>query len=168
MKTKDLVIMAMLTGVIFAAQVAMAALPNIEIVTLLVILYTQLYRKKVFFIIYAFIGLEGLFYGFGLWWLNYLYIWTLLTLLVLLLGKKQRSPVFWSILAGAYGLCFGMLCAIPYFIAGGIGGGLAYWVAGIPYDIMHCAGNTILCLLLYGPLYHVMTQVLKTGCVVRA
>ena len=160
--------MAMLTGVIFAAQVAMAALPNIEIVTMLVILYTQLYRKKVFFIIYAFIGLEGLFYGFGLWWLNYLYIWTLLTLLVLLLGKKQRSPVFWSILAGAYGLCFGMLCAIPYFIAGGIGGGLAYWVAGIPYDIMHCAGNTILCLLLYRPLYYVMTQMLKTGCVVRA
>ncbi|MCI6468190.1 MAG: hypothetical protein MSA90_22340 [Faecalicatena sp.] len=165
MKTKDLVIMAMLTGVIFAAQVAMASLPNIEVVTLLVILYTQLYRKKVFFILYSFIVLEGLFYGFGLWWFNYLYIWPLLALLVLLLGKTSHSPVFWSIVAGAYGLCFGMLCAIPYFISGGIGGGLAYWISGIPYDILHCAGNTVLCLLLYRPLYQVMTQMLKAGIV---
>lgn len=165
MKTKDLVIMAMLTGVIFAAQVAMASLPNIEVVTLLVILYTQLYRKKVFFILYSFIVLEGLFYGFGLWWFNYLYIWPLLALLVLLLVKTSHSPVFWSIVAGAYGLCFGMLCAIPYFISGGIGGGLAYWISGIPYDILHCAGNTVLCLLLYRPLYQVMTQMLKAGIV---
>ena len=167
MKTKDLVVMAMLTGIIFAAQIAMASLPNIEIVTLLVILYTQLYRKRVFFIIYAFIGLEGLFYGFGIWWLNYLYIWTLLALLVLLLGKRQHSPVFWAIVSGAYGLCYGMLCAIPYFIAGGLGGGMAYWIAGIPYDVLHCVGNSVICLLLYRPLYHVMTQVLRTGYMIR-
>lgn len=167
MKTKDLVVMAMLAGIIFAAQVAMASLPNIEIVTLLVILYTLLYGKKVFFIIYAFIGLEGLFYGFGIWWLNYLYIWTMLALLVLLLGRRQHSPLFWAIISGAYGLCYGMLCAIPYFIVGGIGSGMAYWIAGIPYDVLHCGGNAVICLLLYRPLYHVMTQVVRTGYVVR-
>lgn len=168
MKTKDLVVMAMLTGIIFAAQVGMASMPNIEIVTLLVILYTQVYRKKVFFIIYAFVALEGIFYGFGIWWMNYLYIWTLLALLVLLLGRKNRSLVFWGIVSGAYGLCYGMLCAIPYFVAGGVGGGIAYWIAGIPYDILHCAGNVVLCLLLYRPLYHVMTQVLRAGYIVKA
>lgn len=168
MKTKDLVVMAMLTGIIFAAQVGMASLPNIEVVTLLVILYTQVYGKKVFFIIYAFVGLEGIFYGFGIWWVNYLYIWTLLALLVLILGKRSNSPVFWAIIAGAYGLCYGMLCAVPYFIAGGIGGGIAYWIAGIPYDILHCIGNVVLCLLLYRPLYYVMTQVLRAGSTARA
>lgn len=61
MKTRSLVIMAMLTAILFAGQVCMAAFPNIEIVTLLVILYTQVYRKRVFFIIYAFALLEGVF-----------------------------------------------------------------------------------------------------------
>lgn len=168
MKTKDLVVMAMLTGVIFAAQVGMAYLPNIEIVTLLVILYTQHYRKKVFFIIYSFVALEGLFYGFGIWWLNYLYIWTLLALLVMLLGRKNRSPIFWAIVSGSYGLCYGALCAIPYFIAGGVGGGIAYWIAGIPYDITHCIGNVVLCLLLYRPLCYVMTQMTRIRNVVQA
>lgn len=162
MKTKDLVILAMLTGVIFAAQVGMAYLPNIEAVTLLVILYTQIYKKKVFFIIFAFVGLEGIFYGFGIWWLNYLYIWPLLALLVLLLGKKNTSPLFWAIISGAYGLSFGMLCAIPYFFAGGVGAGIAYWIAGIPYDITHCIGNVVLCLLLYRPLHYAMTRMMRT------
>ena len=40
--------MAMLTAILFLGQVCMAFLPNIEVVTLLVILYTQVYRKKVF------------------------------------------------------------------------------------------------------------------------
>ena len=58
--------MAMLTAILFLGQVCMAFLPNIEVVTLLVILYTQVYKKKVFFIIYAFALLEGVFYGFGI------------------------------------------------------------------------------------------------------
>ena len=51
--------MAFLTAIMFVGQVGMAFLPNIEIVSLLVILYTQLYRKKVFLIIYLFAFLEG-------------------------------------------------------------------------------------------------------------
>ena len=39
----------------------MQFLPNIEIVTLLIILYTRTFGKRVFAIIYAFVMLEGLF-----------------------------------------------------------------------------------------------------------
>ena len=99
--------MAMLTAILFLGQVCMAFLPNIEVVTLLVILYTQVYRKKVFFIIYAFALLEGVFYGFGLWWFNYLYVWSILALIVLLV--RSESPFVWSMISGAYGLAFGFL-----------------------------------------------------------
>ena len=142
--------MGMLTGLLFACQVALAFLPNIELVTLLIILYTQLYRKKAFFIIYAFVLLEGLAYGFGLWWFNYLYVWSLLACLVLLVRSTARGV--WCLLSGAYGLAFGALCALPYFVTGGVGGGVAYWVMGIPYDLAHCAGNVAACFLLYRPL----------------
>jgi len=147
--------MGFLTAVVFAAQVAMGFLPNIELVTLLFILYTLVLGKKVFFIIYVFVFLEGIFYGFGLWWINYLYIWTVQCIITLLL-RKQTSVIFWSIISGFYGITFGALCSIPYFFMGGIPSAFAYWVSGIIYDIPHCIGNVIICLLLFKPLYKVL------------
>lgn len=156
MKTRSLVIMAMLTAILFLGQVCMAFLPNIEVVTLLVILYTQVYKKKVFFIIYAFALLEGVFYGFGIWWFNYLYVWSILALIVLVV--KSESPLVWSIIAGAYGLAFGFLCALPYFVSGGVGGGLAYWISGLHFDVLHCIGNVVVCLVLYKPMYYILKK----------
>ncbi len=43
-----------------------------ECVTLLFILYTLYFRKRTLYIIYAFALLEGMVYGFGLWWFMYL------------------------------------------------------------------------------------------------
>lgn len=156
MKTKDLVIMALMTAILFIGQVGMQFLPNIEIVTLLVILFTQAYGKKVFFIIYTFAFLEGIFYGFGIWWINYLYVWTVLAIIVLMI--RTSSTIMWSIISGIYGLAFGFLCAIPYFIAGGAAAGMAYWGAGLYFDILHCIGNVAVCLLLYKPLHYVLTK----------
>jgi len=161
-KTWEIVVMGVLTAVVFAAQVAMGFLPNIELVTLLFILYTLVLGRKVFLIIYVFVFLEGIFYGFGLWWVNYLYVWTVQSIVTLML-RKQTSVFFWSILSGFYGISFGALCAIPYFFMGGPSSAFAYWVSGIAYDIPHCIGNVIVCLLLFKPLYKVLDQVLNKG-----
>lgn len=149
--------MAMLTAILFLGQVCMAFLPNIEVVTLLVILYTQVYKKKVFFIIYAFALLEGVFYGFGIWWFNYLYVWSIQAVINLLF-RKQKSVVFWSILSGFYGITFGVLCSLPYFAIGGPSAAFAYWVSGLAYDIPHCIGNVALCLVLFRPLVYILRK----------
>lgn len=161
-RTRELVVMGVLTAVVFVAQVAMGFLPNIELVTLLFILYTLAFGKKVFLMICVFVLLEGIFYGFGLWWLNYTYIWTVQAL-VTLVFRKQTSPLFWSVLSGFYGITFGVLCAIPYFFIGGPSSAFAYWISGIPYDIPHCIGNVILCLLLFKPLRNLLEQLLRRG-----
>ncbi len=159
-QTFMLVVMALLTAILLLGQVGMAALPNVEIVTPLILIYTLIFRKKVFYIIYTFVFLEGLIYGFGIWWFNYLYVWSVLAIVVLLL-RKNESPVIWSIIAAAYGLMFGMLCAIPYAITGGIGAGVAYWVAGIPFDIAHCVGNFFTTLILFKPVYSVLQKAMR-------
>ena len=150
-KTRELVVMGVLTAIVFVGQIAMGFLPNIEVVTLLFIIYTLVFGKKVFFMIYAFAILEGFFYGFGMWWINYMYVWSIQAVITLLF-RKQDSVVFWSILSGFYGISFGALCAIPYLFMGGISAAFAYWVAGVAYDITHCIGNVIICLVLYKPL----------------
>lgn len=156
-KAKEIVIMGMMTAASFAGQIAMSFLPNIEIVTLLFILYTLLLGKKVFLVIYAFVLLEGIFYGFGLWWLNYLYIWTILAIVVLIF-RNQQSVWFWSIVSGFYGLSYGALCSIIYLFIGGINTAFAYWVSGLGFDVIHCIGNVVVCLILYKPLRYVLEK----------
>ena len=149
---KELVSMGFLSAILLIGQVGMSYLPNIEIVSLLIYTYTQVYRKKVFFIIYVFVFLEGCIYGFGLWWFGYLYIWSVLALIVLWNGRQQTSVIMTAVILGAYGLSFGMLYALPYFIAGGWAAGFSYWVSGIPFDLLHCAGNVAVSLICYRPL----------------
>ena len=121
------------------------------LVSLLIILYTLTCGKKVFLVIYAFVLLEGFCYGFGIWWFSYLYIWSILALLAHIF-RKNSSVLFWSILSGFFGLAFGALCALPYLAAGGIGAAIAYWTSGLLFDVTHCVGNFVVCLVLFRPL----------------
>lgn len=150
--TKELAGMALLSAILLIGQVGLSFLPNVEIVSLLIYIYTQIYRKKVFFIIYVFVFLEGCIYGVGLWWFGYLYIWSILALIVLLHGKQQTPILMTSVILGAYGISFGFLYSIPYFAAGGWAAGFSYWVSGIPFDLLHCAGNVAVSLICYRPL----------------
>jgi energy-coupling factor transport system substrate-specific component len=148
---REIAVMGVMVAVLEASVHAMAAIPNVEPVTLLLILYTLFLGKKVIFVIAAYLLLEGCFYGFGLWWIMYLYIWPLLAFLTYKL-RNQRSVWVFAILAGLFGLFFGALCSIPYLFIGGISGAFAWWISGIPFDLIHCASNIVLCLILFPPL----------------
>ena len=72
--------------------------------------------------------------------------------------------MIWAVLAGAYGLCFGPLMYIPYFfINGGWEMYLAMWINGIAFDVTHCVSNFVLTLILFRPLYKVMSALLRSG-----
>lgn len=159
-KTYHLALMGVLTALLFLGQVIMSFLPNIEIISLLIILYTIFFGKRVFWMIYCFVFLEGFLYGFGMWFFNYLYVWTVLALVCLPL-KNSRSILFWSILSGFFGLSFGTLCTLPYLITGGPAAAFSYWVSGLGFDITHCIGNVVLCLVLFKPLYTLLEKSLS-------
>ncbi|MHB8129068.1 MAG: hypothetical protein ACYDEX_08735 [Mobilitalea sp.] len=160
MRIRDIVILGMMSAIMITVQVALGFLPNIELVSLMIILYTLVFGHKTLFIIYVFVIVEGLLYGFGLWWFNYLYVWTILFLIVRLL-RSLRSPFIWAIVNGLYGLSFGALCSIPYFISGGLPSGFAYWIAGIPFDITHGIANFAITLILFYPLYYILNRINK-------
>lgn len=158
LKAKELVTAAMLAAIMLVAQVALAFLPNIEVVSILVIVSTLVFERKALLSIYIFALLEGLIYGFGIWWINYLYVWTILYVVVRLL-RNQRQPLFWAVISAIFGLSFGLLCAIPYAVVGGFYAGVANWVSGLMFDLFHCAGNFATALVLFKPLYRVMRYV---------
>ena len=154
---KDIAITGMMIAIIEVAKNALAFIPNVELVSLLVILFTLYFGKKILFVIPAFILLEGCIYGFGLWWIMYLYVWPLLALITYIM-RKQESVWVWAIMSGSFGLAFGALCSIPYIVLGGPKAAFAWWVSGIPFDILHCVSNFVLCLVLFNPLSKVMRK----------
>lgn len=159
-KLREMTVLALLGAMMMATQVALSALPNIHLVAVFVILATLLFGWKALYSVYIFVILEGLIYGISMWFFNYLYIWTILTV-VSVFFRKNRSRWFWAALAGIYGLCFGALCSIPYFLTGGWAGGFSYWVAGIPFDLIHCVSNAVLTFTLLMPLYKLCCKLLK-------
>ena len=58
-----------------------------------------------------------------------------------------------------FGLLFGFLCAIPYIFTSGFAGAVAWWIAGIPWDIVHGISNFVIMLMLFGPIQNVMQKI---------
>ena len=154
--SRRVVLCALLAALMTVLQVAMSFLPNIEPVSLLVLAYALVFGRDVFYIVFTFILLEGLLYGFHLWWVSYLYVWPLWAAAFFRRSRGgERPALFWAVASGAFGLSFGALCALPY-LAGGPWAALSYWMAGIPFDLLHCGGNFFLALALERPLYQAL------------
>lgn len=163
--TKDIAAIGLMVAIIEACKMALSFAPNIELTTFWLIMFTRQFGRKVAVIVPVLILVEGMMYGVNTWWVMYLYIWPLLVLLAFLF-RKVDSALFWAIFAGIFGLCFGMLCSITYFfigmrdggIIGGFNTAFPWWISGIMWDMVHCAGNFVLMLVLYYPIGNVMKQ----------
>ena len=152
-----MVLFAVLGAMTFAAKYVMSFLPNIEPVSLMVMLFAVVFGWKWVYPVYLYVLMEVLFYGISLWNINYLYIWTVLALAAYLL-RNMRHPLGWAVLSGAFGLLFGTLCGIVDIFIGGFGYAVTKWISGIPFDVLHCAGNFVIALLLFQPLRGLMEK----------
>ncbi|MCM1193296.1 MAG: hypothetical protein NC123_09465 [Butyrivibrio sp.] len=166
MTAGDIALAGVMAAVMVVCKEVLSFLPNIELVSFWVIMFTLSFGWRILFAVPVFVLIEGCLYGMGLWWIMYLYAWPLLALAAYL-NRRQESVWFWSLLSAFYGLFFGLLCAIPYVVIGitdrGIRGGLyagfTWWVAGIRLDVVHCIGNFVLMSVLYHPVRNVMRRV---------
>ena len=116
----------------------MAVLPNIEPVSLMVMLFAVVFGKKCLYPVY-------------------LYVWAVLAVAAYVL-RKMDSPFGWAMVSGVFGLLFGALCGIVDIFIGGIPYAITKWISGIPFDIMHCAGNFAIALLLFKPMRQLMER----------
>ena len=152
--------LALLGALIFGAKFALASLPNVNINAVLIILTTLFFGWRALYAVAIYVLLEGLVFGFQIWWFSYVFVWPLLVV-VAMAFRKNDSALIWAVIAGLWGLLFGPLMYIPYFcILGGWKGYFAMWIAGIPYDLTHAAGNFVFTLVLYPPLLKVMEHFL--------
>lgn len=157
---KELVLLSLLAALMVGTQVAMAAIPNVHLVAVFVVLAALLFGWKSLYSIVVFVVAEALIYGINIWVINYFYVWPLLAVAAILF-RNNRSRLFWAMVTGIHGLLFGALCSIPYFLTGGWAAGVAYWVSGIPFDLIHCVSNVVMSFVLLMPLYNLCQKLLN-------
>ncbi len=160
MSLQELILFGILGALTFAMKVAMAGLPNIEPVSLTVLVYAAVFGWKALYPTYVYVVLEILYFGLGTWNICYFYIWAILAVAGICF-RKMDHPLGWAVLSGAYGLLFGALCGIVDIFIGGWGYAVAKWISGIPFDLMHCAGNFGIALVLFRPLRNLVEKLYK-------
>ena len=160
----SLAIFVMLGVIMFISDVMMEFLPNIHIVGVLTVVYTIVYRFRALIPIYIYAFLNGLFFGFGPWWVAYLYIWTILWGAVMLVPRgfsKTVKRIFYIALCALHGFAFGLLylpvqaaffSSDPTYLK-------AWWSIGfVTADLYHGIGNLIFGILLIIPLSELLIK----------
>lgn len=165
---QDIALIGMMTAVIEVSKLMLNFLPNVELVTFWIIMFTLFFGPKVIYSIIVFILIEISLHGIHTWVIMYMYVWPALALIVYLF-RKNDAIWFYSILSGFFGLFYGAFCSLPYIVIGTVDGGIRgglivafnWWVAGIPFDIIHGIANFAIMTVLYTPVRMLLEKVKK-------
>lgn len=164
---REVTIFAMLGGVMYASKLIMEFAPNVHLLGVFTIAFTVVYRKKALYPIYTFVLLNGMFSGFATWWIPYLYLWTVLWGVVMILPRnmsKKVQTIVYMIVCALHGFLFGTLYAPAQAILYGLDlkGMVAWIVAGLPWDFVHGVSN-FFCGILVMPIVSVLRLAQKNG-----
>lgn len=148
LNVREITVFGMLGALMYASKLVMEVLPNIHLIGVFTIALTVVYRRKALFPIYIFVFLTGIYAGFAGWWIPYLYIWTILWGVTMLLPQKMPigvRTIVYMLLCGLHGICYGTLYAPAQAIMFGLNfkGMVAWIIAGFPWDIVHGIGNLV-------------------------
>ena len=143
---REMAVFGMLGALMYASKMLMEIAPNIHLLGVFTIAFTFVYRKKALYPIYTFILLLGIFNGFATWWIPYLYLWTVLWGITMLLPRKippKVRPIVYMLLNACHGFLYGTLYAPTQAILFGLSfdGMIAWIVAGLPWDFAHGISN---------------------------
>ena len=163
---REMAVFSMLGALMYVSKVIMEWAPNIHLLGVFTIAFTVVYRAKALYPIYIYVLLNGMFSGFNAWWIPYLYLWTILWGITMLLPKKMPKPVavvVYSVVNALHGYGFGILYAPAQALLFGLSlkGMIAWVIAGFPFDFIHGTSNLV-CGLLIVPIVLILQKLEKS------
>ena len=150
---RELCVFAMLGTLMFCSKIIMEVLPNVHLLGMLTMTYTVCFRAKALIPIYCYVCLNGLYAGFAMWWIPYLYIWTILWGITMLIPRripKGIACVVYPVVCCLHGIAFGVLYAPGQALMYGLSFEQTLtWIAvGFPWDILHGISNLFVGILI--------------------
>jgi len=151
---RETVLFGLFPAVMMGTQLAMSALPNIHLTGVLIVVLTRLFRAKALFPIYVYVFLMGLYLGFSLWWIPYLYVWITLWGMTMLIPRKipdRLARVLLPAVCSLHGFFYGSLWALsqPFLTGLSWEGVPGYILSGLLFDVYHGLGNLCLGTLIF-------------------
>lgn len=174
MKTKNhtmyIVITAMFSALLVGGKQALAVIPNVEVVTILIALCSYVWGLGVCLpAVFVFIACDVAIYGVNTWVISYLIHWNVVAVAFWLLSKIKTGKVLTVVLATALAVvltsCFGVLTSFVDVCIGYVNGEgfffdwqnvgkrfVAMYVAGIAFYVTHVVCNFSLFAVAFLPL----------------
>ena len=156
----------MMAATVECAKLALAALPNIEAVSLLISLFSYVFGWAGVLAALVFVCIEPLIWGMGTWFVSYIIYWPTLSLVFLFLGKiKLKNRFIITGTAVILTFLFGILTSLVdiglfsgsyerFFFRFGI-----YYARGIAFYAVHILSNLLIFLLLFVPLSRLLKKI---------
>lgn len=143
---KEIVLFSMFGALMFASKILMAWIPNVHILGTMIMTLTIVYRQKALYPLYLYVFADGLFGGFAMWWYPYLYVWTVLWGITMLLPRrmpKWLAPIVYMVVCALHGFTFGILYAPmqAWMFGFDFKMTVAWIVSGFPFDFIHGISN---------------------------
>ncbi len=160
----EMCVFAMLAAIMFISKLLMEALPNIHLIGMLTIVYTLVFGWRALIPLYLYVMLNGVYAGFDLWWMPYLYIWTILWAVTMPLRRipPKIGAFVLPVVCALHGLAYGTLYAPAQALLFGFDFAqtLAWIAAGLPFDLIHMASNLVAGLLIL-PLQKLLVTLMR-------
>ena len=159
---REIAVFGMLGAVMYVSKMIMELAPNIHLLGVFTIAFTVVYGKKALYPIYIYVFLNGMLSGFATWWVPYLYVWTVLWGVTMLipkhLPKKIQAPVY-MVVNAMHGFLFGVLYAPAQALLYGLSfqGMVAWIISGLPFDMIHGVSN-FFCGMLIVPIIYILKR----------
>ena len=159
-------LVGMMAASVECAKLALAALPNIEAVSLLLALYSYVFGFWGVLAALVFVCIEPMVWGMGTWVVSYLIYWPLLALVFCLLRFLKVRNRF--IVSGAVVLLTAFFGVLTSFVDVGLFSGSLeglfyrfgiYYLRGVGFYLTHTISNAVIFLLLYPILLPVLEKI---------
>ena len=113
MSAKKIALIGAMAAAIEVGKLALMALPNVEVVTLLVGVFGYVFGFPAVLATSLFVVLETLLWGFGSWAIGYIIYWNILCILYCILGlKKIENKIVITLCALIMTTLFGVLTSL--------------------------------------------------------
>ena len=153
----------LMAAAIECAKLVLMALPNIEVVTLSIAVFSFVFGWQGVVATLIFVVIESLIWGFGTWVISYFIYWPLVAVAFLLLGRvafKRRLPkiLFATLLALVLTVLFGVISS---FVDVGLFSGsfdrlferfAIYYARGVVFYLLQLVTNAVVFPILFHPL----------------
>lgn len=169
---RAIALVGIMAATLECAKLALAAIPNVEAVTLLCALYGYIFGPLGIIASLVFVTAEPLFWGFGTWIISYYIYWPLVATVFMLLSriKIQKKLILIPILTVAAVILTSFFGALTSLVDVGLFSGSydrfffrfsIYYMRGISFYLTQIITNAVLFPILFLPLSTALASLKK-------